>query len=127
MNQITRHDIASPPATELGPHAARSVRHPAPLIRQRVHATLVAAGILGTVAVAAVLVGSSLPASAVSAQSTPGAAWSPTAPIDGNGRLEATFTARPVSVTPGSSFTVDLGKAVSATKMAWFIVEQALV
>lgn len=89
MNRSTRRDTTSSPNTGARPHAARR------------HATLAAAGILGTVAVAAVLFGSPLTASAAPAQSARDAAGPPAASTDGNGRLQATFTDSVVSVTPG--------------------------
>ena len=96
MNRITRYGKASPPNTDVRPQAARSARHLASLIRQRVRATLAAAGILGTMAVAAALFGSSLTASAAPGQSARGAAGSPA-----DSMLNATFTSSAVSVTPG--------------------------
>lgn len=95
MNRSTRHDKTNSPNTDMRPQAAHSIRHPASLIRQRVHATLTAAGILGTAAVAAVLFGSSHTASAAPAQSARDAAGSPA-----DSMLKATFTSTAVSVTP---------------------------
>ena len=39
LNPSTRHDMTSLPNTDVRPQAAHSIRHPAPPIRRRVHAT----------------------------------------------------------------------------------------
>lgn len=64
MNRIARHDMTSSLTADVRPPAARGARHLRSFMRHRVNATLAGAGILGTVAVAAVLFGNSLPASA---------------------------------------------------------------
>lgn len=83
MNRSTRHDTTSSPNADARPHAAHR------------HATLAAAGILGTVTVAAALFSSSLTASAAAAQPARGAAGSAA-----DSMLNATFGSSAVSVTP---------------------------
>ncbi len=85
MNPIIQHHPAAPPARR-------------PRLRRRGRARTVSAraGILGTAAIAAVLAGSSVPASAAPAHPARGAAGSPA-----DSMLKATFTDSDVSVTPG--------------------------
>ena len=82
------------------PQVPRSVRRLTLLITQRMHTTIAAVGILGTVAVAAVLFAGALTASAASAQSAHGAAGLTSTGSPAHSMLNATFTSSAVSVTP---------------------------
>ena len=74
MIPITRRGKTASLSSTMRSEAARVVRDTTSFVRQHLRATLACAGILGGVALTAVLVGSSLPASA-----TPQAGSSPTA------------------------------------------------
>jgi hypothetical protein len=91
MNPITQHN---PAAAQMAGRATSATHRWWPS-RQRVPSRAVGAGILGAVAIAAVLFGSSLTASAAPAQSPRRAVGSPA-----HSMLNATFTTSAVSVTP---------------------------
>ena len=96
MKSITQHH-ASAPAPGRGHPAIHPARGQRLRLRGRAHAASAGAGLLGAAAIAAVLLASSLPASATQA---PPSARTAVRPAD-DGRLEATFTNSDVSVTPG--------------------------
>jgi hypothetical protein len=91
MNPITQHHPAS--ARKAG--QAGRAPHRRWLRGQRMPSRAAGAGILGTAAITAVLLGSSLTASATPAQHARGAVGSPA-----DSMLKATFTASAVAVTP---------------------------
>jgi len=95
MNPITQHYAASARAPGPGRPAALPAIRPRRRLRGRTRTAAAGAGILGAAAVAAVLFGSSLTASAAPAQSALGAAG-----CAANGRFEASLSASAVSVTP---------------------------
>jgi hypothetical protein len=70
-------------------------------MRGRAHAVSAGAGLLGAAAIAAVLLASSLPASATHTPPSARAAGLTAAGPADDGRLQATFTDSDVSVTPG--------------------------
>jgi hypothetical protein len=91
MNPITRHH---PPSTRKAGQVGRAP-HRWRLSGQRMPSRAAGAGILGTAAITAVLLGSSLTASAAPAQSARRAAGSAA-----DSMLKATFTSSAVAVTP---------------------------
>jgi len=94
MNPTTQHH----PASARTPAPGRQTVAPAHHVRRiagRAHTAPARAGIVGAAAIAAVLLGSSLTASAAPAQAARGAAGSPA-----HSMLNATFTTSAVSVTP---------------------------
>ena len=102
MKSITQHH-ASAPAPGPGHPAIHPARRQRLRLRGRAHEASAGAGLLGAAAIAAVLLASSLPASATQAPHSARTAAGLTAaagPAD-DGRLEATFTDSAVSVTPG--------------------------
>jgi len=95
MNPSTQHNPAAARAADPDGHTGRAP-HRRWLSRPRVPSRAAGLGILGAAAMAAVLFGSALTASAAPAQSAHGAAGSPAGSM-----LHATFTDSDVSVTPG--------------------------
>jgi hypothetical protein len=95
MNPITQHNPAAARTAGPGGQTGRAP-HRRWLSRPRVPSRAAGLGILGAAAMAAVLLGTSLTASAAPAQSARGAAGSPAGSM-----LKATFTDSDVSVTPG--------------------------
>ena len=95
MNPITQHNPAAACTADPGGQTGRAP-HRRWLTRPPVPSRTARLGILGTAAMAAVLFGTSLTASAAPAQSARGAAGSPA-----DSMLKATFTDSDVSVTPG--------------------------
>ncbi len=95
MNPIIQDHPATARTPGPGRQAERTTRRRLRL-RGRAHTASARAGILGTAAIAAVLFGSSLTASAAPAHPARGAAGSPA-----DSMLHATFTDSAVSVTPG--------------------------
>jgi len=100
MKSITQHH-ASAPAPGRGHPAIHPARGQRLRLRGRTHATSAGAGLLGAAAIAAVLLASSLPASATQAPPSARTAGLTAAGPADDGRLEATFTNSDVSVTPG--------------------------
>ena len=92
MNPITQHNPAAARTADAGGQTGRAP-HRRWLSRPRVPSRAAGLGILGAAAMAAVLFGTSLTASAAPAQSARGAAGSAT-----DGMLHATFTDSAVSV-----------------------------
>ena len=100
MKSITQHH-ASAPAPGRGHPAIHPARGQRLRLRGRAHAASAGAGLLGAAAIAAVLLASSLPASATKAPPSARTAGLTAAGPADDGRLEATFTNSDVSVTPG--------------------------
>ena len=102
MNPITQHHPPSAQARRAGRQAPAPAHHRRLRLRGRAHAASAGAGLLGAAAIAAILLASSLPASATQAPHSARTAAGLTAagPAD-DGRLEATFTDSDVTVTPG--------------------------
>ena len=100
MKSITQHH-ASAPAPGRGHPAIHPARGQRLRLRGRAHAASAGAGLLGAAAIAAVLLASSLPASATQAPPSARTAGLTAAGPADDGRLEATFTNSDVSVTPG--------------------------
>jgi hypothetical protein len=100
MKSITQHH-ASVPAPGPGRPAIHPVRRQRLRLRGRAHAASAGAGLLGAAAIAAVLLASSLPASATQAPPSARTAGRTAAGPADDGRLEATFTDSAVTVTPG--------------------------
>ena len=100
MNPITQHDPAGTRTPGPGRQTAPPAHHDRRRRRHRAHTTSATAGILGAAAIAAVLLGNAAPAFATMPPGSPRFAADPPASVPANGRLEATFTATPVSVTP---------------------------
>jgi hypothetical protein len=95
MNPITQHHPAAARTADPGGQTGRAP-HRRWLTRPRLPSRAAGLGILGAAAIAAVLFGTSLTASAAPVQSARGAAGSPA-----DSMLHATFTDSDVSVTPG--------------------------
>ena len=95
MNPITQHNPAATRTAHPGGQTGRAP-HRRWLRRPRVPSRAAGLAILSAAAIAAVLFGTSLTASAAPAQSARGAAGSPA-----DSMLHATFTDTDVSVTPG--------------------------
>ena len=100
MKSITQHH-ASVPAPGPGRPAIHPARRQRLRLRGRAHAASAGAGLLGAAAIAALLLASSLPASATQAPPSARTAGLTAAGPADDGRLEATFTDSAVSVTPG--------------------------
>ena len=91
MKSITQHH-ASVPAPGPGRPAIHPARRQRLRRRGRAHAASAGAGLLGAAAIAAVLLASSLPASATQAPPSARTAGLTAAGPADDGRLEATFT-----------------------------------
>ena len=100
MKSITQHH-ASARTPGPGHPAIHPARRQRLRLRGRAHAASAGAGLLGAAAIAAVLLASSLPASATQAPPSARTAGLTAAGPADDGRLEATFTDSAVSVTPG--------------------------
>src|SRR5215470_14995525 len=101
MNPITQHHPPSARARRPGHQAPPPAHHRGLRRTGRAHAASAGAGLFGAAAIAAVLLASSLPASATQAPPSARTAGLTAAGPADDGRLEATFTDSDVSVTPG--------------------------
>ena len=101
MNPITQHNPISAQTAGRGRQTRSRPPHRRWHLTQHVPPTAVGAGILAMAAVAAMLVASAPPASATPPPGSPrGVADPPSATVPAAGRLNATFTTSPASVTP---------------------------
>ena len=105
MNPITQHHPPSARARRPGHQAPPPAHHRGLRRTGRAHAASAGAGLFGAAAIAAVLLASSLPASATQAPPSARTAGLTAAGPADDGRLEATFTNSDVSVTPGLGMT----------------------
>ena len=101
MNPITQHHPPSARARRAGHQAPPSAHHRRLRRTGRAHAASAGAGLFGAAAIAAVLLASSLPASATQAPPSARTAGLTAAGPADDGRLQATFTDSTVSVTQG--------------------------
>ena len=102
MNPITQHHPPSAQARRAGRQAPAPAHHRRLRRTGRAHAASAGAGLFGVAAIAAVLLASSLPASATQAPPSARTAGMTAAGPADDGMLNATFTDTDVSVTPGA-------------------------
>jgi len=102
MNPITQHHPPSARARRPGHQAPPPARRSGLRLTGRAHAASAGAGLFGVAAIAAVLLASSLPASATQAPPSARTAGMTAAGPADDGMLNATFTDTDVSVTPGA-------------------------
>jgi len=132
MKSITQHH-ASARTPGPGHPAIHPARRQRLRLRGRAHAASAGAGLLGAAAIAAVLLASSLPASATQAPPSARTAGLTAAGPADDGRLEATFTNSDVSVTPGLGMTELLATGIgtvegfgAATEVVGVILDTAV-